>query len=71
MNEAAGSATTLQDKIKHLVDFVDRYIKDSYPARPLTVTDIIKKKRVTAPSTPPCSLHWLVLQVYPLERFMD
>lgn len=43
-NKAVGDATTPRDKIQCLVDFVDRYIKDSYPARSLTIMDIIEKK---------------------------
>lgn len=43
--QAIGEATTRKDKVKRLIHFVHEYIEDDYHANPLTVMDIIAKKK--------------------------
>lgn len=43
--EAVGDAKTAPAKLKRLVKFVDRYIEDDLTANPLTLLDIISKRK--------------------------
>ena len=42
---AVRKAKTDEEKVRKLVKFVDRYIRDEYGIDPLTVEDVIKEKR--------------------------
>lgn len=44
-NDAVGDAGTNSEKLRRLVKFVYDYIEDDYTINPLTVMDIIKKKK--------------------------
>jgi hypothetical protein len=42
---AADGANTVSEKVSRLVEFVEQYIQDDYTANPLTLMDIIEKKK--------------------------
>ncbi len=42
---AVDGADTISEKVSRLVEFVERYIEDDYTANPMTLMDIIEKKK--------------------------
>ncbi len=45
VKEAVGDASTPEEKVKRLVRFVHRYIQPSYTAQPLTLLDLLEKRK--------------------------
>lgn len=45
MKEATGDAVTARDKVDRLVPFVSNYIEDTYSVNPLSVLEVIEKRR--------------------------